>query len=86
MWLFYYSNFKRNYDILKSKSPLNKNINFNKSKTESKIENPTQFLRDEHTFETKIIISYTFLLILKIVESLQCILQDKKVTYHLNYE
>ena len=44
MWLFYYFNFERNYDVLKSKSPcilLNKNINFNKNKTESKMENPT---------------------------------------------
>ena len=39
-----------NYDVLKSKSPcilLNKNINFNKNETESKIENPTQFQRDK---------------------------------------
>ena len=47
MWLFYYFNFKRNYDILKSKSPcflLNKNMNFNKSKTKSKMEYLTQTL------------------------------------------
>ena len=39
-WLFYYSNFERNYDALKSKTPcilLNKNINFNKNGTESEI-------------------------------------------------
>ena len=33
-----------NYDVLKSNSPcilLNKNINFNKNKTELKMENPT---------------------------------------------
>ena len=44
MWLFYYFNFKRNYDTLKLKSPcilLNKNTNFNKKKSESKMENPT---------------------------------------------
>ena len=44
MWLFYYFNFERNYDFLKSKSPcilMNKNIKFNKNKTESKMENPT---------------------------------------------
>ena len=44
MWLFYYFNFERNYDILKSESPcifLNKNINFNKNEAESKTENPT---------------------------------------------
>ena len=43
MWLFYYFNFERNYDAFKSKSPcmlLNKNVNFNKNETESKIENP----------------------------------------------
>ena len=35
MWLFYYFNFEKNYDILKSKTPsilLNKNINFDKTK------------------------------------------------------
>ena len=40
VWLFYYSNFERNYDALKSKTPcilLNKNINFNKNGTESEI-------------------------------------------------
>ena len=44
--LFY---FERNYDVLRSGSPsilLNKNINFNKSETESKIENPTQRFRE----------------------------------------
>ena len=44
MWLFYYFIFERNYDVLKSMSPrilLNKNINFNKNETESKMENPT---------------------------------------------
>ena len=42
MWLFHYFNFERNYDLLKSKSPwilLNKNINFSKNETESKMEN-----------------------------------------------
>ena len=51
MWLFYYFNFERNNDVLKSKSPcilLNKNINFNENETESKMENPTHnFKRDE---------------------------------------
>ena len=44
VWLFYYFNFERNYDVLKSRSPcilLNKNINFNKNETESKMENRT---------------------------------------------
>ena len=48
VWLFYYFNFERNYDVLKSKSPcilLNKNINFNKNETDSKMENPTHSLR-----------------------------------------
>ena len=51
MWLYYYFNFERNYDILKSKSPfilLNKNINFNKSETKLKIENPTYSFRETH--------------------------------------
>ena len=49
MWLFYYFNFERNYDVLKSKSPcilLNKNINFNKNETKSKMENPTHSFRE----------------------------------------
>ena len=44
MWFFYYFSFERSYDVVKSKSPgifLNKNINFNKNETESKMENPT---------------------------------------------
>ena len=43
MLLFYYFHFERNYDLLNSKSPwilLNKNINFNNSEKESKLENP----------------------------------------------
>ena len=38
-----------NHDALKSKSPcisLNKNINFNKKETESKMENPTHSFRE----------------------------------------
>ena len=54
MWLFYYFNFERSYDILKSKSPcilLSKNKktfykNFNKNETESKMENPTHSFRN----------------------------------------
>ena len=48
MWPFCYFNFERNYDVLKSKSPcilLNKNINFDKSETELKMENPANILR-----------------------------------------
>ena len=48
MWFFYYFNFERSYDVLKSKSPfilLNKNTNF-KNKTESKMENPTHSFRE----------------------------------------
>ena len=51
MWLFYYFNFERNYDVLKSKSPcilLNKNINFNKNETELKIGNPTHNFREKN--------------------------------------
>ena len=45
MWLFYYINFERSYEILKSKIPcpcilLNKNISFDKNETESQMENP----------------------------------------------
>ena len=49
MWLFYYFNFERSYDVLKSKSPcilLNKYINFNKNETGSKMENPPHSFRE----------------------------------------
>ena len=49
MWLFYYFNFKRNYDLLKSKSPcilLNKNINFNKNEAGLKMKNPTHSFKE----------------------------------------
>ena len=48
MWLFYHFSFERNYDMLISKCAwilLNKNINFNKNETESKMENPTPTFR-----------------------------------------
>ena len=51
VWLFYGFNFQRNYDVLKSKSPcilFNKNINFNKNETESKMENPTYSFRERN--------------------------------------
>ena len=49
MWLFYYFNFERNYDFLKSKGScilLNKNVNFIKNGTESKMENSTRSFRE----------------------------------------
>ena len=49
VWLFYYFNFERNYDVSKSNGScilLNENINFNKSKTETKMENPTHNFRE----------------------------------------
>ena len=49
VWLFCCFNLERNYYVLKSKSPyilLNKNINFNKNETESKMENPTHSFRE----------------------------------------
>ena len=42
---FYYFDFERNYDVLKSNSPcflLNRNININENETESKMKNPRQ--------------------------------------------
>ena len=44
-----YFNFERSYDVLKSKSSyilLNKSINFNKNRTESKMENLTHTFRE----------------------------------------
>ena len=49
MWLFYYFDFGRNYDVLKSKNPcisMNKNINFNKNETEWKMKNTTHSFRE----------------------------------------
>ena len=46
---FYYFNFERNYDILKSSSPrilLKKKINFNENETELKMENSTNRFRE----------------------------------------
>ena len=46
---FYYFDFERNYDVLKSNSPcflLNKNININENETESKMKNPTFTYRE----------------------------------------
>ena len=53
MWVFYYVNFERNYEvlILKPKSPyifLSKNTNFNKNEAESKMENPTHSFRESN--------------------------------------
>ena len=47
--LFYYFYFKRNYDILKSKSPwflLNKNITFKKTRRNRNLENPAHNFRE----------------------------------------
>ena len=47
--VFHYFHFESNSDFLKSKTAcilLNKNINFNKSKTESRMENPTHSFRE----------------------------------------
>ena len=52
MWLLYYFNFERKYDVLKSKSPcilLNKNINFNKNQMKLEIKNPTNSFREIST-------------------------------------
>ena len=71
MWLLYYFNFERNFDVVKSKSPyllLNKNINFDKNKTKSKMENATHSFRqtnlvlqliDELQVESKTVISWS---------------------------
>ena len=51
MWLFYYFNFERNYEVLKSKSPgilLSENINFYKKETESKMENRGDSFRERN--------------------------------------
>ena len=47
--LFYYFNFERNYEVLKSKNLrilLKKTINFTKSETESKMENPANIFTE----------------------------------------
>ena len=137
MCLYYYFNFERNYDVLKSKGPcilLNKNINFNENEMESKMENPTHSFRETnlvlspckncklkvklwwvgackrkgifctvyfvwrkffkhlhsvlstlseiHICISKNITSNTFLLVFKIVQSLQCILEGNLISLH----
>ena len=65
MWFFYYFNIEINYDALKSKSPciwLNKNTNFHKNKTKSKMENPTTLvlqLIKESQIKCKILMSWS---------------------------
>ena len=47
--IIYYFHFGRTYDVLESKSScilLNKNINFNKNETKSKMENPTHSFKE----------------------------------------
>ena len=54
---YYHFNFKRKYDVSKSKSPyflLNKSIKFDENETESKMENHTQAFR-----ETKLVLLFT---------------------------
>ena len=57
MRLFYYFNFERNYDVLKSKKPknpcflLNKDISFDNNETEWKMKNITHGFR-----ETKLVL------------------------------
>ena len=71
MWLFYYFDFERNYDVLKWKILcilMKKNINFNKNKTW--IENRkfhTQFSRDEPftPAHRRIVDNYTYFYISK---------------------
>ena len=51
MWLSYYFNFERNYEVLKSKCPwilLNKNINFNQNQMESKMKNRAHSFREKN--------------------------------------
>ena len=45
MWLFYYFNFERNYDVLKKKNPA-MSLKKYKYETESKKENLTQYFRE----------------------------------------
>ena len=49
VWLFYYFDFERNHDVLKSMSPcflLKKSMNFLKNKTELKKQNTTHIFRE----------------------------------------
>ena len=53
MWLFYYFNFERLYEVLKSKSPcilLDKNTNFSKNETESEMESPINNFRETNLY------------------------------------
>ena len=49
MRIFYHFNFEKNYHVLNSQSScilLNKNLNFNKNETKSKMGNPTHCFRE----------------------------------------
>ena len=81
VWLFYYFNFERNYDVLKSKSPcilFNKNINLNKNETESKMENPTYSFR-----ETILALQLMSELQIKSKTAMSCSTRKKKRGYFL---
>ena len=62
VWLFYYFCFEGIYDVLNPKSPcflLNKNINFHKNETESKMGSPTYSFREmnlvlQHVYQLRI--------------------------------
>ena len=61
VWLFYYFNFAKNYNVLMAKSPcilLNKNKNFNKNEMKSKMENPTPSFRENSKGVRSLCFSY----------------------------
>ena len=75
VWLFYYFNFERNYDVLKSKNPyflLNKNINFNKNQTGLKRENPTHSFRGTNLVNRELKVKLTSLSSRKEKEGIFC--------------
>ena len=81
VWPFYYFNFERNYDVLKSKSPcilFNKNINLNKNETESKMENPTYSFR-----QTILALQLMSELQIKSKTAMSCSTRKKKRGYFL---
>ena len=56
MWFSIILYFERNYDLLQSKTPcifLNKNINFNKNETESKMEKRDRIENGKNETESK---------------------------------
>ena len=92
VWVSYYFNFERNYNLLKILPILlNKNINFDKTKPNQKFKIPRTVLerrtlcfRSHKNRKLKVKLwSYTVFLVLEVIESFQCVFLRTKSSYQL---